>query len=243
MMARKSKKKRSQGKKTAFLLFFLVVLIVGLYSVFSSDYTLVLSPENTECPIEYGELECIDGQAVVPFFNPNKIDLTEIKIQVPKSNGVDIYNVDAPLRVNATETLTLHTVSCPTTMQAEQLKISWCCLDECYESLLTTPTEGFEIFINDPPEISYENETYSEYPTQEECNSLHGHVKKLCLDDLAEINNDPKKCELIDDEDIKKHCIGRITLNESMCNEIGEEGLRSGCLESISFKRNWSANL
>jgi hypothetical protein len=222
------------------LIFFAALVAVGIYTVLTSQYTLVLDPSLADCPIEFGNVACFDEQAILPFYNPNDIDLTGIQVFVPKPNGVDIYNVDQPLKVNKTEVLILHTLSCDSTVRAEELKIRWCCEGKCYESLLSTPTEGFELEKSESPQEGGTKETYPEYPTIEDCQKLETHVREFCFDDVAEINDDVTLCELIEDEEIKKHCAGRISLNETMCGEISEPGLRDGCLESINLKSKWA---
>jgi len=237
------KEKPKKGRKWVLAIFFLAAIAIGIYGLLSSPYTLVLEPSLTECPIEFGTMGCFE-HPVVPFFNPNEVDLTGIQVLVPKANGVDIYNIDQSLKANTSEVLTLQALSCPATIKTDDLKVRWCC-GKCYESLLSTPSSSFNVTQNQGPQNqepqNQTRETYPQYPKKEDCLKLKSFVRNLCLDDAAELSGDVALCALVDESDWHLHCTGRLMLNESMCTEINDTKLKEGCLESIALKRKWAS--
>ena len=101
-----------------------------------------------------------------------------------------------------------------------------------YEGEMTTIQEGKELFRN-------LSESYPEHPrTLKDCENTSR--VDFCLSDVAEINSDSGICEMIRDPGIKIFCMAKVLLNETLCYEIGEEGLEGSCLESIAMKRRWS---
>lgn len=99
---------------------------------------------------------------------------------------------------------------------------------------LKTPTEKTKYETQQPENLS---STYPEYPKLEDCEKTE--KRDFCLSDVAEINSNLSLCEIIFDPDIKIFCIARVLLNETMCGEIKEKGLRGACLESIEMKKEW----
>jgi len=226
--------KRGWKRKAAFGMFFAFAVAAGIYSMSTSIYTAVDDPTLTECPLELGMLSCLDAP-VVPFFNPGKEDLSGIEVTVPKANGIDIYKVSQPLKANETQTLVLHALACPSNVTAG-IRVRWCCHGKCYETPL--PEEAGDFRVEEKPE--QKPKAYSEHPEPAECASLDSPTREFCLDDAAEVKGDISICGQIADLDIKRHCMGRIALDESICREIAEAGLREGCMESIAMKRSWS---
>lgn len=88
------------------------------------------------------------------------------------------------------------------------------------------------------PKLPEENlsETYPEHPTLADCENT---IKwRFCIGDVAEMTNNISLCYMIDSPDIRFFCVARISLNETMCMDIIDEGLREACLESIHMKKS-----
>ncbi|MEM2918457.1 MAG: hypothetical protein QXY62_03050 [Candidatus Altiarchaeota archaeon] len=130
------------------LIFIFSFLVIGIYHFFKSPYYkwLLMSPQ-LKCPIEYGKLVCLEGKPRILFFNPNDIDLVNISVVVPKPEGVDIYSVNEPLKANTTEVLTLLYHSCPFNVKTEELKVKWCCGQDCYETEMILPSNDLSVEI------------------------------------------------------------------------------------------------
>jgi len=105
--------------------------------------------------------------------------------------------------------------------------------------VLLIPIEVPTFKGNETHEIRQPNltPTYPEYPKLEDCERTE--KRDFCLSDVAEINSDLAPCNMIGDPDIKIFCVARVLLNETMCEDIKEEGLRGACLESIGMKKEW----
>ena len=90
---------------------------------------------NSSCILEYGSSECINGKIYTPFYNPGNISIENVKVIIPKPNGVDIYNVQEPLGPGEAKSLT--TTDCSGEQNLTQImslfRLRWCCEDKCYE--------------------------------------------------------------------------------------------------------------
>ena len=135
-----------KSNKTFYFILLLVILVTATFHITKNKTTETydMFTENITCPIEYGESECINGKIYTPFYNPNNVSIINIKLFIPKSNGVDIYNVMAPLEPDKAESLT--TADCYNvenlTQFMEKIKLKWCCEDNCYETYMNNTSEN-----------------------------------------------------------------------------------------------------
>lgn len=86
------------------------------------------------------------------------------------------------------------------------------------------------------------NHSYPVHPSLENCRNVEDPLqRRFCLADAAEMKENVSICEKIGDEYkyIRKFCIARITLNETMCGELNDKKLEQSCLESINLKEKW----
>jgi len=82
------------------------------------------------------------------------------------------------------------------------------------------------------------SESYPEHPkTLEDCENTS--KRDFCIGDAAEMTNNIGLCYEINSPEIKVFCIARISLNETMCEDIQEEGLKEACSKSIAMKKEW----
>lgn len=139
-------------KNKMVLILFLALIFINAYIIFSLEKSQL--PEKLEfpsspsesgvsecvCPIDYGKPECVNGTLLIPFFNPNTMDLKNIQVTAKKSGGLDIYNVDKPLISNRTEIL--HMFNC---YDVDGIKVKWCCNDICCESPLNAYSEEVKL--------------------------------------------------------------------------------------------------
>lgn len=102
------------------------------------DINLDLSQSFEGCHIEYGFSKCIDSSLVTPFYNPGSKDLTRVSMYFYDGEDVDIYNCKEPLRPSITETLT--TIPCTTDTDTSEVRLEWCCGDECSDANMTEPS-------------------------------------------------------------------------------------------------------
>jgi hypothetical protein len=65
--------------------------------------------------------------------------------------------------------------------------------------------------------------------------------RDFCLDDAAEMNNNISACYGIADPDVRVFCTARISLNETLCAQVSDEGLKKACIESILLKLAWGS--
>jgi len=91
--------------------------------------------------------------------------------------------------------------------------------------------------LNETGEFDYNKD--SSNATIEKCEELDPLDRNFCIDSVAERANRMEWCDLIDDEEIRTFCIARISLNETMCGEVVDEGLRDSCLKSIEVKKDF----
>lgn len=145
---KKSKILKILRKNKMVLILFLVLIFVNAYIIFSLERAQAPKPHSLEsdktlecvCPIDYGKPECTNGTLLIPFFNPNTIDLKNIQVTAKKPGGSDIYNVDKPLVPNRTEVLQMF--SCYDT---DDKKIKWCCNNTCCEAPLKEYSEDVKL--------------------------------------------------------------------------------------------------
>ena len=99
------------------------------------------------------------------------------------------------------------------------------------------PKEGSTPKDQEP--VTNLSESYPEHPkTIKDCENTS--KKSFCISDLAEITINISLCYEIGDPDVRVFCVARISLNEDMCEEIIDEGLKEACLDSIYLKGAWS---
>jgi len=102
-----------------------------------------------QCELEYGHLQCSEGKAVLPFYNPSSSPLHNISVRVKQGAGVNIYNVLQPLEAGTVETLTLPQLPCNSELEERDLRLSWCCQDQCFDQKATKPSDDLEIVKED----------------------------------------------------------------------------------------------
>lgn len=102
-----------------------------------------LSQAYEGCHIEYGFSECIDGSLVTPFYNPGNKDLTRVSMYFYDGEDVDIYNCREPLRPGISETLT--TIPCTADIDMSEVRLEWCCGDECSDTSMTEPSTDLSL--------------------------------------------------------------------------------------------------
>ena len=130
-------KAKSKSSKKIYLIFLLVILITAARYLqeHNSLASYDLTGKNTTCPLEYGYSECINGKIYTPFYNPNNVSIENVKVLIPKPNGVDIYNVQEPLGPKEAKSLT--TTDCSDEENLTQIvslfRLRWCCNESCYE--------------------------------------------------------------------------------------------------------------
>jgi len=215
-----------------------------------SYYSNTSSKLNESCKIMYSYPKIINGTISVAFYNPSESNMTGIKVIVPKSNGVDIYNVNKPLLSNKTEVLTFFKYTGPIE-NVNKFTIVWCCDDICYKSKLNRYSNSIKINVknytinytapSNQSKFSEGNESYPPHPKISDCNKLNNTiVRQFCFSDVAEINNNLSICnKFVDDHDISPFCVARVTLNEKLCDNISDSKLRQSCRESIEMKKSW----
>jgi len=122
-------------RKYLALIFLEFLLVIGIFNYLTQQPQEQFNNvdfANCNCPISFGKPECIDNRQYVPFFNPSDVEIEKIKLTAKKVNGYDIYEVDKPLKPDQTETLGLF--KCYT---LDEMKIDWCCGDECCQAPIT----------------------------------------------------------------------------------------------------------
>ena len=120
-------------KSKLILIFFLALIFIGIYTIFPEEE---IQTSDCVCPINYGKPECINATLFIPFYNPNDMELKDIRVIVKKPGGSDIYNVDKPLIPNNTEVLELQKCH-----DINDIKVRWCCDDICCETPLKSYSE------------------------------------------------------------------------------------------------------
>ena len=128
-----------------FFIILVAVFLVSLVRLYWEDY---FSSYNPSCSIEYGQGKCIDGYLSVPFYNPNRKDITSIKIVVPFGVETNItlpadFSVTEPLKSGKTGVLKL--IPCEGDVDIRVFSIEWCCSGECYKSKMNKVSDKIEI--------------------------------------------------------------------------------------------------
>lgn len=133
-------------KNAWILIIFLVIICINFYLISFLEKAQVskhkLANKTLEglCPIEYGKPDCINSKLVISFYNPNDFDLENVRITANTTEGSDIYNVNESLVPNKLETLQL--IQC---YDINNVVISWCCYDTCYEAGLKNYSEDIKL--------------------------------------------------------------------------------------------------
>ena len=253
------KEKDQKKKYLIFLVVILFFLLIAWIRVCWENACL----HGVECAIEYGKGECIDGFLRIPFYNSGIKDITRIKITVPFGTETNItlpadFNVNEPLVSGKTGVLGL--VPCEKEISIDNFDIQWCCGDECHTSKMNSPQKNVsiedkeklgegvlidELLIQNETGYPESDETYPPHPKLSDCEKITDPEKtgtrNFCLSDVAEIESNSDICEFINDPDIKKFCIARVSLDKTLCGEIIDEGLKGACFENIDLKAEWSS--
>ncbi|UCG95296.1 MAG: hypothetical protein JSV92_04620 [archaeon] len=221
--------------------FLTAFIIIGVYSYFSYPYKRISSLEESGCPINYGEIKCFYGRAVMPVFNPGVHEIKSIELEIPTKIGRDIYQTD-DLEASQLETIVLKSLNCPITDDGSSgIKIRWCCSDACYETEFSRKeSKNFDIRETDVELESFVQieETYPLHPEPEDCRELISK-RDFCYADVAEIRGDISFCEKISDTDIYIFCRAKVNLSEAGCYGIENEELKNECIRSVRQKKKW----
>ena len=123
-----------------------VVVIRWLFSTLQQE----LQSENAigkamqkGCLIEYGYSECYKEKLYIPFFNPNKNNITFVKISIPVKTGTNIYNVNESLKSGKSKTLL--TIDCKNNVSTGNFELMWCCNDDCFEAKMNKPSKDVKL--------------------------------------------------------------------------------------------------
>ncbi|MFH1235135.1 MAG: hypothetical protein V1493_05995 [Candidatus Diapherotrites archaeon] len=126
-----------------FVVLFCLLAALYIYLAFSTP-----PPEqnaaaaNGDCSIEYGQYECIGGKIVVPFFNPNALEISSVKITIPTKGGTDIVAVNQPLPAEKTGAITA--TACAEVAEGRPFRLEWCCT-ECFTADMNNPSPDLKI--------------------------------------------------------------------------------------------------
>jgi hypothetical protein len=82
------------------------------------------------CGIEYGAFKCVNGRAAVPFFNPNKAEITSLTMSIPVKSGTDIFDVNFPLGPQEPGTVTASNCN---DIISGTFSLRWCCSAQCFD--------------------------------------------------------------------------------------------------------------
>jgi hypothetical protein len=131
------KKIEIKDKKLLVLVFFFFLVGVGLFNAYKD----VLFPPNISpgCEVFYNS-KCINGTLYVALFNPGKTDYTDIQLTFPVGNGLNIYNINAPLP--SQELKTVGTENCNGGADTSNVELRWCCEDNCYKVKMRNPDKN-----------------------------------------------------------------------------------------------------
>ncbi|GEM_PF-1580791 len=139
--------KRGALLPVAFVLAFLAVGIIGFFLGFWNygEEESIPGAEEAEadgCVINYGRAECINGRAVIPFYNAGEKTIKSVHVYLPVSNGTDIFNVIQPLQVMEAKSLTAS--ACSSVSDFNKIRVKWCC-EKCYEAEMDSPSEQVNV--------------------------------------------------------------------------------------------------
>ncbi len=95
------------------------------------------------CHIEYGISECINGSLVTSFYNPGTEDLTMVSMHFRDGEDVDTYNCNEILESETAGTLT--TVTCTSDINISNVRLVWCCGDNCSETYMKEPSDDLTL--------------------------------------------------------------------------------------------------
>lgn len=125
-------------KDHRFLIVFFLLFIVFLVVNFSGN-----GVERVEgCEIIYGDSECIEGDIVTGFYNPNRQDIDSVSVHIPTDEGENIYDVESNLP--SQETRVLRTGGCDD-QQKEGMEVEWCCGDICLTEKMENPSKEIDV--------------------------------------------------------------------------------------------------
>jgi len=91
-----------------------------------------------KCVLEYGIPECADGQIAVPFYNAGEKEISSVRVSLPVSSEIDLFNVEQPLSSKESKSLVFS--ECSRLGSPEEIKVKWCCT-KCYETKLDNPNK------------------------------------------------------------------------------------------------------
>jgi len=130
-----SKKKSNKREVWISLTLIIAIVLVWSFVLFMEiPQQSTLRLDQSECVIEYGHSECIDGNIVTSFYNPSERDITKVSMYFREGEDVDIYNCKEILLPDSTGTLT--TVPCTEDMNTDNIWLVWCCGDECSDTYM-----------------------------------------------------------------------------------------------------------
>ncbi len=136
---------KSLGKIPVPVLFVFAVCFIGIAG-FLLGFNEPMQENNAglkeavadKCVLEYGAPECADGKIAVPFYNAGEKEIGSVRVSLPASSGIDLFNVEQPL--SAKESKSLMFSECSRLGSPEEIKVKWCCT-KCYETKLDSPNK------------------------------------------------------------------------------------------------------
>jgi len=137
-----------ENEKKRGVVFAVIIAIALLLSVARLVLEDLTDINHPDCTIEYGRGECINNYLSVPFYNPNRKDITSIKIVIPFGVETNItlpadFSVTEPLKSGKTGVLKL--IPCEGDVDIRGFSIEWCCSGECYKSKMNKVSDKIGI--------------------------------------------------------------------------------------------------
>ena len=131
-------------RKILALILISVIFFMWIFSKYQSE-VVMRNALQQGCLIDYGYPKCYDGKLYIPFFNPNKRDITFVKISIPVKTGTNIYNVNESLKSGKSSALP--TIDCEKDMNTNNFELMWCCNDKCFETKMNKPSKDVQVKI------------------------------------------------------------------------------------------------
>ncbi|MCD6368086.1 MAG: hypothetical protein J7L45_03310 [Candidatus Aenigmarchaeota archaeon] len=105
---------------------FLLLISVIIFHKTSYNYE-VSSMDESVCPVEYGEIKCVHGQEIIPFFNPNNESVRIVYLEFYQPCETKIYYLNKTIHPNSTYYGTFDECEQPKT-----IKMFWICENRSY---------------------------------------------------------------------------------------------------------------
>jgi hypothetical protein len=126
--------KKNVRRYIIFLGVIAAAFLISAARMYFEDYGNLNNPV---CGIEHGYGKCVEGYFRIPFYNPNRLDITSIKITVPAGIQTNItlpadFVVNEPLSSGKTGVMMLF--PCSSDSDMGDFSMVWCCGNACYTS-------------------------------------------------------------------------------------------------------------